>query len=85
MKFKYNQILYRDIIVIILIGFVFLISFCYFLGWKINPFTFIIYLSIIFGVIFLAMLTYLILNLINKTYIYIDEEKILKIHKSKKS
>lgn len=84
MKFKYNQILYRDIIVIILIGLVFLITFGYFLGWKINPFNFLIYLSIIFGVIFLAILIYLILNLINKTYVYIDGEKILKIHKSKK-
>ena len=42
------------------------------------------YLLIILGVILLSLLTNLILNFINKTYIYIDKEKIYKIRKNKK-
>lgn len=84
MKFKYNQILYRNIVIIICIGLILLITFGYFLGWEINLTTFIMYLLIILGVILLSLLTNLILNFINKTYIYIDKEKIYKIRKNKK-
>ena len=82
MKFKYNDSLYKTIIFIADIALILLTMLTYFLGWELNIKSFLIFLSIIFGIFVFSVLVYLAIYFFNKTYIHIDREEIRKVGKN---
>lgn len=82
MKFKSNDILYKNILIIISSIIIFLLILTYFLGYTFNETSLLAFLFIIFGLIVLDIILYFSIHFLNKIFMYISENEIKKIKKN---
>lgn len=78
MKFKSNDILYKNILIIINSIIIFLVILTYFLGYIFNETSLLAFLFIIFGLIVLDYKLYFAIHFLNKIFMYISENEIKK-------